>query len=669
MHDEQEIQEEGGGDEPLRPVVPLATRRDNVWTRVFNPAAASVLPMPRKKKLILSALTATGLAGYFAALSVLGWIGWAGRDMPETTALWAPKSTPSIVILDRRGREILALGGAEAQPVNLAEIPDDLINALIAIEDRRFYDHAGFDPIGLARAAQVNHQAGRVVQGGSTITQQLAKNVFLTRNQTLKRKTQEIMLSVWMEHRLSKREILETYLSRVYFGGGTLGIESGAQRFFNKPAKQLQTGEAAMLAGILKAPTRLNPVRNRRQNAERTALVLNEMHDQGFISDRQMNLAMASPISVEPVAVKTHPSVGYFTDWILAQADVLIGAPKSDIVIRTTLDMDAQLAAQTAVVEGMKTDRNAQQAALIAFDGTGGVRAMVGGVDYQHSTYNRAVTSNRQPGSAFKPFVYLAALEAGYSPWEIRTDQAIDVDGWQPGNFSNSYRGPMTLETALALSINTVAVTINEEIGREAVVKTAQKLGLEGLKPYASLALGAQELSLYELASAYVPLANWGKRIEPYGLETIYRADGRVLFARPTLESQSLFNVETLGRINLMLRTVVENGTGRAARISGRDIAGKTGTTNDYRDAWFIGYVPDLVAGVWVGNDDNSQMARVTGGSIPARIWQKFMSETLRDQPVLNLPNVRRPNAVNIDKNLEMLLADIERNLPDNNTP
>lgn len=656
-----------GADAPLSPCAAIDTRKDGLFRRIFSPAPTQPKGKTKAKKRWFTAALIGELLAYFSAFAVLGWIGWAGQDMPETVELWTPKSTPSIVILDRQGREILSLGGAEAKPVHLEDISPNLVNALIAVEDKRFYDHPGFDVIGLARAMRHNFEAGRIVQGGSTITQQLAKNVFLTRTQTLKRKTHEIMLAIWIEHKLTKKQILETYLSHVYFGGGTLGIESGSLRFFNKPAKYLTTGEAALLAGILKAPDRLNPLKNLRASSERTALVLQKMYDRGYVSYDEGVAAMAAPIEIEPVAVKAHSSAGYFTDWILAQTDALIGAPQHDIVIRTTLDLDAQLAAQSAITSNMKTDRNAQQAALVAFDGTGGVRAMAGGVDYQHSSYNRAVTAKRQPGSAFKPFVYLAALEAHRAPWDIRVDEEIDIDGWKPGNFSNSFRGEMSLEKALALSINTISVILSEEIGRDKVVATAANMGLPGLKPYRSLALGAQELSLYQLTSAYVPLANWGKKIAPYGLEAVYAADGRVLYARAPVEPEQLLDTGMLGQMNMMLQTVMTAGTGKAARIDGRELAGKTGTTNDYRDAWFVGYAPDFVAGVWVGNDDNSKMSRVTGGSIPARIWKSFMNEALKEQPVLKLPTASRPVSVRSANSLEMLLADIERNLPENN--
>ncbi len=618
----------------------------------------------RFKKWGMRALWALGLPLYFMASVVLAWGVWAGHDMPDTSVLWTPKSTPKIYVLDRYGREILTTGGAEARPVQLATLPPSLPQALVAIEDRRFYDHIGFDIIGLGRAFVENTKAGRVVQGGSTLTQQLAKNVFLTRQQTMKRKTQEIMLAVWLEHRLSKQEILENYLSRVYFGGGTLGIESGAQRFFNKPAKDLQLGEVALLAGLLQAPNRLNPVKNRQASAQRTAQVLGQLAAQNYLGQDALKAAMTTPIEIEPMQVKTHASAQYFTDWILAQVDAQTGAPRTDIVVHTSLDLTAQLAAQSAVAQGVDTARNAQQASLIAFDGTGGVRAMVGGISYQHSPYNRVVRSKRQPGSAFKPFVYLAAMEAGRTPWDVYADAPIDIDGWQPGNFSNKFMGAMSLEKALALSTNTVAVRLAESLGRATIVKTADKMGLRGFKPYASLALGAQETSLYDLTAAYVPFANWGYGVKPYGLEAIYGAGGEELYVRTPHTQDKLLTTQTLGRMNMMMQTTVQSGTGKAARLTGRDVAGKTGTTNDYRDAWFIGYTVDYVAGVWVGNDDNSKMARVTGGTIPARIWKNFMAEAVKNIPPSKLPTTSRPIALSSEQSLEMLLADVEKTIP-----
>lgn len=651
-------------DEVVQPVAPVHDKQVPFWRRVFARKNKPKKPEKKKPKWLVWTLWVLGLPGGLVTLFVLGWFGYAAMDMPDTSPLWAPKTTPQIIILDRYGREILRKGGAEAKPVDLNALPASLPQALIAIEDRRFYKHPGFDPIGLARAAKANFQAGRVVQGGSSLTQQLAKNLFLTREQTLKRKTQEIMFAVWLELRMSKQEILETYLSRVYFGGGTIGIESGAQRYFNKPAKDLKTGEAALLVGLLQAPDRLNPLKNRQLSAERTARVLAEMRAQGYLSAAQWDSAMTTPIEIEPLVINANAGAGYFTDWVLASMDNRIGQPRSDITIHTSLDLEMQKAAEVAVRDGLDNKRNAQQAALMTFDGDGAVRAMVGGADYRHSSFNRALSANRQPGSAFKPFVYLAALQSGRSAWDIFEDKPVDIDGWKPGNFSNRYLGAMSMEKALALSINTVAVQLGESVGRDKVVETARAMGLAGLRPYASLALGAQEMSLYDLTAAYVPFANWGYRIAPHGIEAIYSTGGDVLYSHKALEETKLLDTQTLGQINMMLSTVVRSGTGKAAQISGRDVAGKTGTTNDYRDAWFVGYTADFVTGVWVGNDDNSKMARVTGGTIPARIWQNYMREALGDTPATSLVVVTRPVRIADDRKLEILLADLEKALP-----
>jgi len=661
--------------EVLQPVAPVREITEPLWQRFIKRKPRSSKPKKKKPIWLVRTLWIVGLPGGLITALVFGWFGYAALDMPDTAPLWAPKSTPQIVILDRHGREIFRKGGVEAKPVDLDTLPPALTQALIAIEDRRFYMHPGFDPIGLARAAKANFDAGRVVQGGSTLTQQLAKNVFLTRERTLKRKTQELMFAVWLELRMSKKEILETYLSRVYFGGGTVGIESGSMRFFNNSAKDLTTGEAALLVGLLKAPSRLNPLKNRKASAARTARVLEQMYLQNHLSDVQYVQAMTTSIAVEPLAISANSGSGYFTDWVLATMDATLGAPHNDITIQTSLDLDMQRLAEAAVKNSLDTKRNAQQAALITFDGEGAVRAMVGGVDYRHSSFNRVLSANRQPGSAFKPFVYLAALEAGHTPWDIYVDRPVDIDGWQPGNFSNEYMGAMSLEKALALSINTIAVQVNEDIGRGKSVQTAERLGLGGLQPYASLALGAQEMSLYDLTAAYVPFANWGYGIKPRAIEAIYAHNGDVLYTNPRRERTRVLATKPLNQINMMLATVVREGTGKAARIEGRDVAGKTGTTNDYRDAWFIGYTADFVTGVWVGNDDNSKMARVTGGSIPAQIWHDYMSEALKDIPPAVLPVVTRPfnRPGNISGNkpgqnqntkLEILLADLERALP-----
>ena len=621
-----------------------------------------------KNTFLRRTLIGLGLCTGLVFAMLAGWFGYCALDMPDTAPLFSPKRTPEIIVRDRHDREISRSGGTGITPVDLDTLPPALTQALIATEDKRFYHHFGFDPIGLARAAIANARAGHVVQGGSTLTQQLAKNIFLTRKQTLKRKTQELMLAVWLEMTMSKKEILETYLSRVYFGGGTLGIESGAERYFHKPARDLSTGEAAFLVGLLKAPDRYNPLKHRKAAAERTAFVLGRMYLEGYLDADAYRTAMTKPIAIEPMARRKNAGAGYFTDWVLFEMDRQLGRPKTDITIRTTLDLDLQAQAEAAVLAGLSVRRNAQQGALVSFDGTGAVLAMVGGADYRHSAFNRAIAARRQPGSAFKPFVYLAALLDGHTPWEIYTDAPIDIDGWQPTNYSNTYRGEMTLEAALAHSVNTIAVQLAEQVGRDKVVATAARMGLAGLKPYASLALGAQEVSLYDLSAAYIPFANWGFAARPYGIDSIFSKDGHLLYEHSAPPRARILSQRVLRMENLMLKSVVEKGTGRAARIPGHDIAGKTGTTDDYRDAWFIGYSPDLVTGVWVGNDDNSKMARVTGGSIPAQIWQSYMQAALASLPAAaraaRLPVASPPPDIQKQKKLDHLLADLEKALP-----
>ncbi|HHL42786.1 MAG TPA: PBP1A family penicillin-binding protein [Hellea balneolensis] len=649
-------------EQALAPYADLSRGRGRLadifhWLFTAQSSTAKAKKMPLWKKITWWG----GVVMWSGVCFLVYWFGTAARGLPDTSALWVEQRAPLIVLKDRYGQEIDRIGGALTPRVDIKDIPQPLSQALMAIEDHRFLDHPGFDVIGLARALVENLRAGRVVQGGSTISQQLAKNVFLTREQTLRRKTQELMLAVKLESRYTKDEILELYFSKVYFGGGRVGINSGAKRYFNKPVKALGLGESAMLAGLLQAPDRLNPLKHLQANAERTAQVLAQMHEFGYLDEASFKHALQTPIEVEPLPVFRAGKAGYFTDWVLQTLDTTIGAPRTNMIVETTLDLEAQIAAELAVKRGVSTKRNAQQASLVAFDGTGAVKAMVGGVDYRHSSYNRVLRAKRQPGSAFKPVVYLSALEFGYRPDDMVVDEPVNIKGWKPGNFSNKYRGPMRLETALALSVNTVAVKLSEAIGRERVVETAARLGLEGLKPYASIALGAQETTLFDLTQAYIPFANWGYRVEPYGVQAVYDMAGNVIYTRPAKAQERIIETATLGRLNAMLNKVVMGGTAKRARIAGVELAGKTGTTNDYRDAWFIGYGTDLIAGVWVGNDDNTKMARVTGGSIPAHIWHDFMQTAIRKQKPAPLFMAR--SAVRKDDRLRDLLADLEAGL------
>lgn len=620
-------------------------------------------PVPRKiPRWVTGLFTAGFIPAYYAGMSGVFLLSGAASDLPSVDSFWNQSRPVSVQILDRHGRDILVRGAQEATPVSMETLSPHMRNAVLAVEDRRFYTHAGLDPIGLTRAMARNFKAGRVVQGGSTLSQQLAKNVFLSSDKTMKRKMQETLLAIWLERTFSKDEIFEKYLNRIYFGGNAWGLEAGSQQYFRKPARDLELGEAAIIAALLKGPSRYNPISNPERAGTRTALVLSSMERYGFIDREMRKGALTAPIKVYPP--ESRNGANYFTDWIWDEMTSLIGTPASDIIVRTTLDIDAQTLGQTAIDAHLDFDRNATQAALITLDGSGGVQAMIGGASYGGSQFNRAVQASRQPGSAFKAFVYLAAFNAGLTPWDMRIDAPILVGDWQPSNFTQTYKGNMSLETAFALSINTVAVVLSEEIGRERVVETAASLGLTGLKPFRSLPLGAQNVTPLELTSAYLPFANWGDYAQPYGILLISAASGAPIYHRPAPERRKVIPSTSLGHINRIATQTVEAGTGRRARLPGRDVAGKTGTTNDYRDAWFIGYIPDLVTGVWVGNDDNSPMKRVTGGNIPAMIWKDMMEPFTQDRPAARLPVSYPPVRAGTSNTLDVLLSDIETALP-----
>jgi len=620
------------------------------------------MSLDRLKSPARKALLATGLCAYAGGMTMLGGAAIASKDMPSAESLWAPNRPVSVQIVDRYGRDVLVRGAAEAPRVTLATLPAHVPAAVLATEDRRFYSHVGVDPMGLSRAMWINIKAGRYVQGGSTITQQLSKNVFLSPDKTLKRKAQEMMLSIWLEQAFTKDEILEMYLSRVYFGSGAWGLEAASKRYLGKSADHLTLGEAAMMAGLLKAPSRYNPVAAPDEAAERTALILGLMTEQTLIDRQQHFTALTDPIHIR--RPQSDNSAQYFVDWVWTELENAIGTPATDIIVQTTLDFDAQLAANRAVSTHLDPKRNANQAALVSMDGTGGVMAMIGGVSYTESQFNRAAQAERQPGSAFKPFVYLAAFKAGLTPWDIREDNAVEIGDWAPQNFTEEFKGKMTLQEAFGTSINTVAVALGEEIGREAVIDTAQDFGFEGLAPLRSLALGAQATTPLKLTASYLPFSNWGNRAEPYGILSISTANGTPLYDHRAAASDKVITPQNLAHMNRLMTRTVNQGTGRRARITGRQVAGKTGTTNDFRDAWFVGYAPDIVTGVWVGADDFTPMARVTGGTIPAQIWQDYMEVALGDMPASTLPISTEPAWRKQEQVLDALLNDIEDALP-----
>ena len=625
-------------------------------------------------KLDLEKLTTyakrAGLLGaasfYGLGMAALTGAAFAAKDMPSAETLWSPNRPVSVQIVDRYGRDVLVRGASSAPKVKLAELPPHVSAAVLATEDKRFRTHVGVDPYGLTRAMVVNLKEGRYVQGGSTLTQQLTKNVFLTPEKTIRRKAQEMMLSIWLEQAFTKDEILEMYLSRVYFGSGAWGLEAASQRYLGKPASELTIAESAMMAGLLKAPSRYNPVTDTKRSAERTAIVLEVMAKQSLIDRQQHFTALTHPINI--LRPQSDNSAQYFVDWIWAELEDAIGTPSQDIVVQTTLDFEAQLIANKAVGAHLDPERNAAQAALISLDGTGGVIAMIGGVSYTNSQFNRAAQAQRQPGSAFKPFVYLAAFKAGLTPWDMREDKAIEIGDWAPENFSETFKGDMTLEDAFGKSINTIAVALGEEVTRDAVIEAASDFGFENLKPLRSVSLGAQATTPLKLTASYLPFSNYGLRAEPYGILSVSTADGTPLYDRQghglIPDMARVIDPQNLAHMNRIMTRTVSHGTGRRAVIKGRQVAGKTGTTNDFRDAWFVGYAPDIVTGVWVGADDYTPMGKVTGGSIPAMIWHDYMEAVLKDMPQTMLPISTEPVWRKQEKVLDALLNDIEDALP-----
>jgi penicillin-binding protein 1A len=562
------------------------------------------------------------------------------RGLPDTSSLYNVDRQPSITYLDRNGALIATRGTQQAPPADLDSLPDYVPAAFIAIEDRRFWYHPGFDPIGMSRAMVRNMRAGRVVQGGSTLTQQLAKNLFLTPDQNMKRKVQELMLAVWLEMKFSKKEILALYLNRVYFGAGAYGIEAASQRYFDKSAKDLSVGEAALLAGLLKAPSRYSPVSESKRAATRATVVLDQMVETGVITAAQREQAVLEPVRVSRTLASQHAQ--YFIDWLDKQIRGLVGEPTEDMVVETTLDLTIQTSAERAVNRILTRDasKGVQQAALVALDGDGRVRAMIGGASYADSQFNRAVDAQRQAGSSWKPFVYLAAMEAGYTPQTPVVDEPVTIGTWSPRNYSGTFAGPTTVADALAHSTNTVAASIADKVGRDSVSRAARRLGITSrisLDP--AMALGTSEVSPIEMAAAYDAFANGGRRVEAYGISRIRTPQGRVIYQHGVAGAvgQQAINNPPLYYMNQMLRGVIQRGSGSGAAIPGRDLAGKTGTTSDYKDAWFVGYTGGFVAAVWVGKDDATPMRGVTGAGSPAAIWRDFMSAAL---PRLNAPAI-----------------------------
>ena len=588
------------------------------------------------------------VAALWLVIAGIGGTIWVGMPLPPIQSLAIPKRPPTIQIVDLKGHVLATRGDMGGAAVGLRVLPRYVPQAFVAIEDRRFYSHHGIDPMGIGRALIANMLHRSVAQGGSTITQQLAKNLFLTQERTLTRKVQELALALWLERKFSKTEILELYLNRVYFGAGAYGIEAAAQRYFIKPAQQLTLAEAAMLAGLVRSPSRLAPSRNPDAAIRRAQTVLTAMTEMKFVSDGMVTAALSQPAqAIKPPGAG---SIGYVADWVMDVLDDLTGRVEQDIVVTTTIDPALQALAEKALIDELNRvgdKANVHQGAVVAMSPDGAVRAMVGGRNYVESQFNRAVAAKRQPGSAFKPFVYLTALERGLTPETVRDDKPIALKGWKPENYSHQYFGAVTLQQALAMSLNTVAVRLTLEFGPTAVTRTAHRLGIASkLEANPSIALGTSEVSAIELTAAMATFANGGLAVAPHVIEQVRSADGKTLYTRKAEPLGRIVEPRTVAMMNAMLRETLLTGTAKKAELPGWLAAGKTGTSQEFRDAWFVGYTGYLVTGVWLGNDDNSPTKKVTGGGLPVEIWSKFMKPAHHGVAVVSLPGLSQAPAI-----------------------
>ncbi|MDP3749812.1 MAG: PBP1A family penicillin-binding protein [Phenylobacterium sp.] len=557
--------------------------------------------------------------------------------LPGRERLYAINRAPAIKFFDRSGTLIASRGPKYGDRVRVAELPAHVPYAFLAAEDRRFYKHGAVDVWAIARAAHANYKAGAVVEGGSTLAQQITKNMFLAPDQTLRRKIQEAALAYRLEAMLTKDEVLELYLNRIYFGANTFGLDGAARTYFDKPASQLTLGEAALLAALPKAPSRMALHRNMERAQVRQRLVLRRMREETWITDAQLQTALAERPRIGSRAMADGGDDGYVLDYATNEVLAMVGPNSPDLMVRLTIDPRLQAAgasALRAVVAGQGRG-GPSQGALLAIDERGAIRAMVGGVDYSQSVFNRAVQARRQPGSSFKPFIYAAALEHGILPSDTRIDGPVRYGDWSPGNYGGGYRGPVSVSTALALSINTVAVKLGYEAGTAAIGELAKRFGLTTIpaNPNLSVTLGAYEVPLIQMVSGYQVFQQAGNRITPYVIDEIQTVSGQPVFSHQTASPVPVYDLPRASMMVRMMMKVITSGTGTGAAI-GRPAAGKTGTSQNWRDAWFIGFTPDMTAGVWVGHDDDRPMNRVTGGEVAAEIWRRYMLVAHETLPV-----------------------------------
>ena len=560
----------------------------------------------------------------FLVITFAGWLLYCVLTLPDIDQAVARTRQPSTTITAENGNEVKTFGSVYSEVIRLNELPSYVPDAIISTEDRRFYAHFGFDIVAFTRAMLTNIFMGRYAQGGSTITQQVAKNLFLTSQKNIKRKTQELLLAFWLEHKFSKEQILTLYLNRVYLGAGTYGIEAASQKYFQKSSRDMNLLEAAIIAGMLKAPSRYNPIASAERAKARAKVVLQNMVNNDTLTERQMKYALTLPVG-EDKSYKVQ-GADYFADWVYREVNDYIGERDNDIYVYTTLDQKIQENAEKILREAVLAakNRNVSEGAVVVLNKSGEVKAMVGGIDYRKSQFNRAVTALRQPGSAFKPFVYLTALQNGWKREDRIDDVPLSIGKWKPENYDKKYYGSVTLDEALMKSLNLATVNLSESLSRKDIIRTAKKMGISTpVENTPSLALGTFEVKVIDMATAYSAIANGGYATWPHAIKEIYTRDGYQLYQREADTENRILDAGAVKDLTKMLEKVISQGTGRRAKIPGF-AAGKTGTTQDYRDAWFVGFTDRYVAAVWVGNDDNSPMKGVTGGTLPAEIWRKI---------------------------------------------
>ena len=555
---------------------------------------------------------------------------FAARNMPSYAALMSSQNGQTILVRARDGTEIVSLGPSYGQWLRSDEIPQVMKDAMVSVEDRRYYQHFGIDPLGLGRAVWNATMEDRRVSATSTITQQLARNIFLNSNRTMDRKLREAVLAMALEWKFSKDQILELYLNKVYFGGGAYGVDSASRRFFSHSARELSTAEAAIIAGLVKAPSRYSPTADVQAAVERANVVLDQMRKYGALD--AYDVAQVDVNSVKLREDAGQNSIRYFTDWALPQLDLLLPNNTFEpLEVWTTLDVGMQAAATTAVQSNVP---GGAQGAMVSLDRDGAILAMVGGTDYVSSNYNRATSAVRQPGSAWKLFVYLAALEAGYTPSDTVVDGPVTIDGWSPRNSSGRYSGRIDVRSAFAYSVNTVAAQLGNEVGFGNVASMARRFGITTpIATYPSMVLGSNEVRVIDMVRAFAAVSAGGQSVEPFGITRVTTADGEELYRHKQPRTYSLVPDYVAAGITDLLQTAVNTGTGKAAQI-GRPVAGKTGTTSSNKDGWFLGFSSGITTGVWMGRDDNKAVSGLSGGAAPARAFAAFMRYAVRDRPV-----------------------------------